>query len=197
MVGSGLAALYEAWRVDLEHALDRGGAGVAQLEPVLRRIRAHRSAFSSGRVPADLPAQIDAGAGERFVDRWWQGLHADMARALVDVATAERATISAGRAPQLLATLHDVVRHGGLRPADLYATSDLAPLARSGGEAAYAAYRIRYAALGNPGAFVLVLTSAFLIVVFLATAAFVSIWRYDLVARRRLYARESASRRSA
>jgi tetratricopeptide (TPR) repeat protein len=194
LVGATLPALYEPWRAELERAVGRGAAGTT-LGPILARIGGHRAAFRRGRVPADLPAFTDASEGERFVQEWWRALYADVARSLVALATTEDRAVSAGRAPQLLATLQSAERHAGLAPGALYAAADLAPLARSAGDGAYLRYRIRYAALGHPILLFVFLGLALTAVVAIAVGVHVNVWRYDLLTQRRLYHAESARRR--
>lgn len=194
LIGATLPALYEAWRTEVERAVERGTAGTT-LGPILARIENHRAAFADGRVPADLPAHTGPDDGAHFVEAWWRAVYADVARALVDLATAPDRSISAGRAPQLLATLHSAERHAGLAPGELYAASDLAPIARSAGDDAYLRYRIRYAALSHPLALAILLGLAFAAVLGLAVVVHVSVWRFDLLTRRRLFRAESERRR--
>lgn len=194
LVGAELPALYDAWRSELERALERGAAGNT-LQPVLARVASHRRTFAGGRVPADLPATIAPADGRAFVDTWWRAVYADVAAALVDVATRDAGAVTAARAPQLLSVLHSAQRHAGVRPSQLYARRDLEPLARAGGDAAYMRYRFRYAALDNPAAMFVLLGVAFTLVVALALAAHVNVWRYDLLTRRKLFQAESARRR--
>lgn len=194
MIGAELPALYDAWRAELERALESGAAGNT-LRPVLTRVHAHRSAFASGRVPADLPASTPVAEGRAFVETWWRSVYADIAAALVNVATGEEGAVTAARAPQLLAVLQSAQRHAGVRPSALYAVRDLEPLARAGGDGAYLGYRVRYAALDNPAAVLLLLGLAFTAVAALAIAVHVNVWRYDLLTRRKLFQAESARRR--
>ncbi|MGH7554382.1 MAG: hypothetical protein ACREMQ_15360, partial [Longimicrobiales bacterium] len=176
-------------------------------------VEAQRGAFESGRVPADLPASIRAQDGRRFVNAWRRAVFADIADALADAGTAaispdmrtvaisspgasagRELGIPAGRAHHFLASLNSAVAHAGMRPVQVYAPTELARLAGSGGGGALAEYNLRYFIRSYPAAALAALAAAFALTALLLIALHVSVWRYRLLVRDRLFAAESSHR---
>ncbi len=214
-----LPGLYEDWRLTLENALRPANSPervvAATIAPLLARVRAHRSAFRSGRVPLDLPASIRPGRGRNFVGAWRKAVFEDIADALADAGASTaapgsrtaslaspglgsgRVQIPAGRAQHFLASLNSAIAHAGMRPVQVYALEELTRLGGSGGRPAELAYNLRYMIRSHP-----VLAGAALAVVFalaalVLTGLHVSWWRYRLLVHDRLYAAERAHRDAA
>jgi len=207
-----LAARFEARRAELE-AVVRGAGDervlAARAADVLEAARADERRFNDGRIPADLPATLEATDAARLSRRWRFAVFEDVAVALASLAapagrTASAggavplpaATIPAGRAAQYIAALDAAIIHAGGRPSDYYASADLATLARANGLAGYTAYRVRYAARNDPGGAAVLLGAAFLMLAALTVLLHVGFWRYRLLTRSRLYAAEAARRDS-
>jgi hypothetical protein len=169
--------------------------------------------FGGGRVPSELPASLNASGGHRFVTTWRRAVFEDIADALADVGSASSAPaarrvlvssagagggrvieIPAGRAATFLTTLESAIAHAGLRPAQVHAPREMETLARAGGRGALLRYRIRYFVRSFPQYAVAGLGAAFVLTAALLIAVHVSWWRYHLLVRDRLYAREQAER---
>jgi hypothetical protein len=216
-MGGGLPGLYEEWRNALEDALRPASASetavASAIAGVLDGAEAHRGAFDSGRVPADLPASIRAQDGRRFVNAWKRAVFVDVADALADAGAAANSPemrtvavssagasagrelgIPAGRAHHFLASLNSAIAHAGIRPAQVYAPTELARLASSGGGGALAEYRLRYFIRSYPAAAVAALAVMFVLLAIVLIAIHVGVWRYRLLMRDRLYGRESSHR---
>lgn len=198
-LGGGLPALYEARRRALQDALASSGSEAVvleRLETPLAQVRAELEAFASGRTPPHLPASISPDEGRAFVRAWWRALFRDAAGELL-ASYRGGATPTAAAAPDFLRAVNGAAAHAGMRPAELYAASELAPLARSQGEWEATRFRLRHWLLSNPLATVLLLLAVLALLWGAVLVLFVNWWRFRLLTRDRLYAGEVRMRHLA
>lgn len=198
----GLAGRYEAVRIELADALASRGLSRAALErrldPMLARVEGQMELLRSGRIPGDLPADLDREAARSLVTGWWRALWDEAAGALLVRARDPEpgAAIRAGRVPDYLDALFSATRHAGRRPEELWAAAELDGLARTQGTAAWLDYRVRYLARSHPGSTSVVLVVAAGLAAFLGLLVHVSWWRFGLTVRQRFW-RDEARRRRA
>jgi hypothetical protein len=210
LAGGDIATHYERLRTSVENALRATNASTdviaERVAPALEQAETHLEILSSGRVPPDLPATLDAGRAADFVRDWWDALFYDIGDALANAGSelpaatpgVIRATpavrIQAGDAPALLDAMNSAIAHAHLRPADFYAPMEFRRVARAGGSAEHFAYRVRYAVQSNRGGTIVGLALLFVVLAVGVLVIHVSWWRYDLLVRRRLYQAEAGRR---
>jgi hypothetical protein len=193
----GLGGMYEGIRSEVEAILHAGSAPPLVLEerltPPIERARGHLRQLRRGRVPGEMPADLPPEPARRFVEEWWQALFVDVAEALVARVRGSDAAgeaIRAGEVPELLEALESAVDHAGLRPRDVYAAGELAPLAATQGSWAALSWRLRTALRNQPVAAVIGLGLVALALVAGAVLCHVAVWRYRLLTRDRFYRAE-------
>lgn len=201
-LGGGLAGRYEGYRRAIVEALGSANASTAVIterirEPVVE-VRNHLDYFDSGRTPPALAASIDPGDGADFVRDWWRAIFLDLANELTAAARGENTgsplRLRAAQAEEFLTALNSAIAYADVRPSEVYDFREFAPIARSLGTSAELRYRARYAIRSHPVLAVLGTGIFGLLLGAVAVLVYVSVWRFRLLTRDRIYRAELAER---
>jgi hypothetical protein len=150
-------------------------------------------------MPADLPVE----PVRRFAEAWWSAVFADVVETLVsrtrplEAGVTAPPTLRAGEVADYLVALESAVDHAGLRPRDVYAASELAPLAAAGGGGAELLWRLRTAVRNQPWAAAALLAGAGLALALVVLVVHVSVWRYRMFTGGRFFVAEANRMRPA
>lgn len=189
----GLVARYENLRSRLEAP---GADAAAEVRAIMRTVASDLSYVRRGRIPPDLPASLDAGVAKTFIEEWQRSVFEDVVEQMLSQMSAGGTALRSREVRPYLRALEGAVTHAGLRPKSAYREDAVMSIARSQGTAVAVATKGRFNARSHPGAAAGVVGGVTAVILAVLAFAYVTWWRFHMIARMHPYQQETISRRA-